>query len=629
MYIREVKTRNRKTGGEYSTYRLVKNVRVEGTPKQVNLISIGKLDGLNSLEIQQLSKCIQEFYTHSGALFEVDVPAKIEELAHFYTKKLVQKEFTEKKEESSEQQAFPKEKHFEEIDLNSITGKNSEQIGGEHLCMQAMQELGLDKFLKEELNYSDSQLTNSLIALMGRLLYPGSENSTAKWLNDNSAIDEFYPLKSAKVNKNQLYSAANQLYKNKVPIEKYLNTKIEQLLNFKRRIVLYDLTNTHFEGLMEKSDKSTFGRNKQKRNDCRQITLGMLTDEHGFPIHTQYYKGNVSEPSTLELILSDLENLGTSLFSEKPCIIMDAGIATEENIKLLLKKEYEYICVSRSGHKDLINKVEEKELVRFKNKSKKELSAKLFTQEFKYEDNQGNTVSIDESVIYIKSPDKEKKERAMDDKKIERFEDGLKAIVKTVENPKGQRSIAKIHQRLGRLKEKNKGVLGFFDITITDDKKNVNSLIWKRKEAVKKEKKQGVYFLRTNIEQKDEKKLWYLYRIINQVEDAFGSLKSELDMRPNFHHSDATIEAHINLCVLAYHVVCYIRYKLNISNIKHGWNEIRRIMATQKRCIMVSRTKSEKAVWTKYCTRPIPELEQIYTAMGYKKVPFYRKNIIM
>jgi len=356
----------------------------------------------------------------------------------------------------------------------------------------------------------------------------------------------------------------------------------------------------------------------------------MLTDEHGFPIHTQYYDGNISEPSTLELILSDLSKLGTNLFNqEKPCIIMDAGIATDDNIKLLLREGYEYICVSRSGHKDLIDQVDQAKLVHFKNKSEKELSSMLFKQEFEYEDIEGNTTSINESLIYVKSPDKEKKERAMDEKKYERFEKGLKAILKTIENPKGQRSISKIHQRIGRLKEKNKGIVSFFDITLKDDTKIVTSLSWKRKEVIEKEKKQGVYFLRTNIAEKDEEKLWNLYRIVNEVEEAFGTLKSELNVRPNFHHSDATIEAHINLCVLAYHVVCFIRYRLNISNIKHSWAEIRRITATQKRCVQVSRTKSGNALWTKYCTRPIPQLEQIYTALGYKKVPYYRKNIIV
>ena len=146
---------------------------------------------------------------------------------------------------------------------------------------------------------------------------------------------------------------------------------------------------------------------------------------------------------------------------------------------------------------------------------------------------------------------------------------------------------------------------------------------------IPKEKKQGVYFLRTIISEKDEEKLWNLYRLENEVEEAFSTLKSELKICPNFHQNDATIEAHINVCVLSYYVVNFIRYRLKMKEINISWSEIRRIMSTQKRCLQVSRTKSEKALWTKYCTRPIPQVEEIYEVMGYKKIPFYRKNIIV
>jgi len=630
MYIREVKTKNKETQTEYSTFRLVKNVRIDGIPKQIILISMGKLEGFNSVDLPLLAKRIEELYNHKTHLLPVPLADNIEEMAHFFCQKLIQKNFVERKDLSSDIQEFPQDKELVEIDINSITGKTSEQIGGEFLCSQAISELDLDTFLKTELKYNDNQVKNCIIALIGRLLFSSNEYQTARWLNDNSAYDELYPLDGSKVTKNQLYSAANQLYHDKNAIEKHLNQKIEKIYNLKRKIVLYDLTNMHFEGQMEGSEKANYGHNKQKRYDCPQITLGMLTDDNGFPIHTQYYKGNISEPETLELILNDLSGKGTNLFNgEKPCVIIDAGIATDKNIKILLKYEYEYICVSRSGHKDLLDSISEDKMVKFKNKSDKELSAQLFTQEFEYDDINNKKCKINESIIYIKSPDKELKEKSIDEKKYERFEKGLKEIAKTIENPRGQRSISKIHQRLGRLKEKNRGITGFFEVEIKDDLKDIISISWTRKKDIPKEKKQGVYFLRTNISEKQEDKIWHLYRLANEVEEAFGTLKSELNVRPNFHHSDTTIEAHINLCVLAYYIVNFIRYRLKLNGINYCWSEIRRLMSTQKRCLIVSRTKSEKALWTKYCTRPIPQVSQIYEKMRYKKIPFYRKNIIV
>ena len=225
MYIRKVKTTNKSTGKEYFTYRLVKNIRENGMPKQINLISLGKLENITDEQLKPLAKSIEELYHHQQLLFSLNLPDHIQALAHFFSQKLIQKEFVNKPSEDSDNQDNSQKEQFVEIDINSTDGKTAEQIGGEFLCSQAIDELELETFLKEKLKYAPSQLDNCMIALIGRLLHPSSENQTAKWLNDNSAIQELYPLDSGKVNKNQLYSASNQLYKNKKCSRKKYATK--------------------------------------------------------------------------------------------------------------------------------------------------------------------------------------------------------------------------------------------------------------------------------------------------------------------------------------------------------------------------------------------------------------------
>ena len=72
-----------------------------------------------------------------------------------------------------------------------------------------------------------------------------------------------------------------------------------------------------------------FGRSKQKRNDCPLVTLALLLDESGFPRSCEMLPGNVSEPATLEDALRRLE---LRCNDKKPTVIMDAGIASEENM---------------------------------------------------------------------------------------------------------------------------------------------------------------------------------------------------------------------------------------------------------------------------------------------------------
>ncbi|MFH0781198.1 MAG: hypothetical protein V2B20_04475 [Pseudomonadota bacterium] len=94
---------------------------------------------------------------------------------------------------------------------------------------------------------------------------------------------------------------------------------------------MYDLTNTYFEGQSKANGFAANGHSKEKRSDCPLVTLGLVLDSSGFPRRSQVYEGNVSEPKTLAEMLHDLEGWSTAA-GLKPTVVMDAGIATEDNV---------------------------------------------------------------------------------------------------------------------------------------------------------------------------------------------------------------------------------------------------------------------------------------------------------
>ena len=61
----------------------------------------------------------------------------------------------------------------------------------------------------------------------------------------------------------------------------------------------------------------------------------------------------------------------------------------------------------------------------------------------------------------------------------------------------------------------------------------------------------GSYLLRTNWTEKDPKEIWNTYIQLTQVEDAFRTAKSDLGMRPIYHHKTDRTQAHILVCFLA------------------------------------------------------------------------------
>ena len=93
--------------------------------------------------------------------------------------------------------------------------------------------------------------------------------------------------------------------------------------------------------------------NKEKRKDAKLVVLALVINPFGFIKYSSILQGNVSDPSTLEAMIKDLRNK-TSTSAEKALVVIDAGIATEENLAKIRSAGYDYLCVSRSRLKDYI-----------------------------------------------------------------------------------------------------------------------------------------------------------------------------------------------------------------------------------------------------------------------------------
>ena len=72
----------------------------------------------------------------------------------------------------------------------------------------------------------------------------------------------------------------------------------------------------------------------------------------------------------------------------------------------------------------------------------------------------------------------------------------------------------------------------------------------------------GVYCLRSNQTEWDEETLWRTYVTLTDIEAVFRSLKSELGLRPIFHHKPIRAEGHLFITVIAYQLVQVIRRRL-------------------------------------------------------------------
>jgi transposase len=102
------------------------------------------------------------------------------------------------------------------------------------------------------------------------------------------------------------------------------------MFDIEDKIIIYDLTNTYFEGKMKDSELAKYRRSKEKRSDAKLIVLAVVVNEYGFIKYSRIFEGNIGDSKSLERIIEELAK-STSHIERKPVVVIDAGIASEDN----------------------------------------------------------------------------------------------------------------------------------------------------------------------------------------------------------------------------------------------------------------------------------------------------------
>jgi len=343
MYIRRTTIKSRKDGKQYYTYRLVESERTQKGVSQRTLINLGTAFSLPRDQWSELASRIQEVIGGEDKLFKASL--EIEELAQNYAAQIIQ--IRNKKTTENDQ------KDYREVDVDSMEMFRPRSVSCEHVALEAFNSLKLGEHLKT-LGFNGPQLAAASGTIIGRMCQPGSELATHYWLQNVSGLGELVDYDFNKINLYKMYTISDQLLKNKESIEKHLYLQEKNFFGFQETITLYDLTNTYFEGSSEANELGKRGHSKEKRTDCPLVTLALILDSSGFPKCSKVFEGNISEASTLKKMVKGMERKGISqdIFEpSKATIVMDAGIASEENIKWLKKNSYPYIVVSRKRHR--------------------------------------------------------------------------------------------------------------------------------------------------------------------------------------------------------------------------------------------------------------------------------------
>jgi transposase len=584
MYIRKTKTRSINNTNHF-TYRLVESRRdPAGKVKQHTLLNLGAhYSIIEESDLPLLSQRIENIISGQQSLLPLtdNLETEAQRIANLVIKKHAKPLIYDDKNDQVQ---------YREVDIGTIENSDIKTVGSEHLSYETAKKINLIGILSE-CGLSEKEINSAMATIIGRLIAPGSEVSTVNYLRNNSALDEILATDFSNLHKNKLYKISEVLIKHQKEIEQKLYFKEKELFALSEIVTLYDLTNTYFEGESNGNDYGAYGHSKEKRKDCKLVTLALVLDGSGFPKKSHIFKGNIAEAGTLQSMLEKISD-------KKAVVVMDAGIATEANITWLNDNNYKYLVISRKRNQSL----PDIEGVVVKDDPENKITTFLLNND-------------QEAELYCHSQGVEKRSGKILEKYINRFEEELKKIANGLQKKTGTKKYDIILQRIGRIKEKYSMVARQFNINIIadDTKGKVTAISWENT-TEKQHKKPGIYCIRTNQIELNNQQIWNTYRMLNNIEEAFRTLKTDLGLRPIFHQTTDRISGHIFISVLAYHILHSVRYQLKLSNINDSWQTIMFKLSTHYRITTSLQQKNAKPIHIRKSTRANPEQLKIYRA---------------
>lgn len=607
MFIRATRTGTSKDGSPRLSHRLVENQRQDAKVRQRTLLNLGRHFAIERQAWPLLCERIEELLKGQPSLSLEPLPAAIEAEARRIAARLLERQGGETAGED-----------WETVDVGSARDMDGRTIGVEHAAWQALEMLGLGALL-DDLGFNRRQRCCALGSIIARMAHPGSERETNRWLRRTSAVGEMLGFDFGSVSDMALYRASDRLLAHQEEIEDHVFGTVESFFGLTPTITLYDLTNTFFEGQAPAQPKAQRGHSKEGRTDAPLLTLGLVLDGSGFVRRSSVFAGNVTEAHTLGAML---ESLGAP---RGGVVIMDRGIATKANLAWLRREGYRYLVVSRDATRVFDTA---REATRVTTASRQTVN--VYTEGVDCQEDDGTPYR--EVLLRCHSTARETKERGILERFQRRFEEGLRDLHEGLSRPRTRKGLDHVQRRIGRLEKANRRVARHYEITVTPDEegRKAVAISWTLKPADGSMMSHpGVYCLRSNILDLDAETLWRTYVTLTDVEAVFRSLKSELGLRPIFHHKQHRADGHLFISVLAYQAVQLLRSTMKQAGASDSWTSIRHALRPLQRTTTTFTRQDGRTLHVRKTALCDDQQAVLYHAMGIAPPPRnVRKTVV-
>jgi transposase len=532
--------------------------------------------------------------------------------------------------------------NLESVFIDQIEHTHDAMLGPLLVAKAAWEQLDLTQCLRD-LGFNNKQITAAAASVMSRFVRPSSEYAMVQWI-PTTAMPELLGDEVLDLDHQHFYRISDKLLKHQASIEAHLRSQTQKLFAPERTILLYDLTNTYFEGQAEANPKAKRGMSKEKRHDCPLVVLGVVYDGNGIALAHKTFSGNMNDGKSLVEMAQSLKDIRDTtelaseqeeLYKTRTLVIVDAGVATADNLTLLRDNGFSYLVNdSRKQrgryHPEFSDQQAFEPLPGRESKSPveirilQELALVSGTQTNK------SAKEVLDTILLCRSAGRLEKEKAMFSKAEERFQEAAVKLDERLKNGLLKES-KKIQQAIGRLKAQHPRVQRFYAIELSDASKPMIGLSWERNDVASQENEDlfGCYALRTDRQDLMPAELWRVYISLTQAEEGFRALKTDLGLRPNYHQKEERVDGHIFITMLAYQLWKWVREKLDGSGDRRDWTTIRRLLETHCYSTLIVPRADGSIHHLRKAGRAEAQQREIYNKLGIETSRLIKSNRIM
>ena len=599
MYIR--KSIRGYKGKTYTNYVLVESVHTAKGPRQRTVCSLGDLSPRPRAEWLKLARKIEDALVGQADLLDAADGEVADIVRRVRARRADRGEVTPAPSLSRTARGA-----LIKVDPSRVTTERHREAGPVHVGHQFWQRLGLDRILRDCGLSATAQRLACAMAL-NRLIAPCSEHAMPDWIR-RTALADILDVDFGGLTEDPLYGVLDKLYPHRAAIEAALVARERSLFNLDATIYLYDLTSTYFEGECARNGKAKRGYSRDHRADCKQVVVGLVVSREGFPITHEVFAGNTQDRTTLAAMLDRLaERAG---LRQGATVVVDRGMAFDDNLAEITDRKLHYVVASRQPERDRwLADLEDTDGFApvLRQPSPLNPAQKKTTIEIK------TRVDGEKTYALCRSEQRIAKDRAIRTKQEGRLRADLERLAKRVAEKKLVKA-EKVNQAIGRLKERYPRVARYFDLSYDAQTATLQAQFNADKYA-EAERLDGCYLIKTDRNDLSGDELWRIYILLTRAENAFRDMKSPLAERPIFHHTERRTEAHIFLCVLAYHLLIAIERALLDQGIHSSWPTVRDTLKSHQICTIVLPADGGSCLRIRKAATPEPDVLDLYRCL--------------